>query len=272
MRLVDTHSHIHDSAFAADREATLERARTAGVELIVTLGTDRATSEQALALAEAHECVVAAAGVHPHDAKDATAADLDALEALARHPRVALVGEIGLDFYRNLSPRDRQVDVLRRQLETATRVGKPVAVHTRSAHEAMLPLLEEWSREMGGRLPDGRPLGIMHYFSEGLAAARRYVELGFVISIHTSVTHPKAAALQDVARAIDLAHLVIETDSPYGAPQRMRGKRNEPAYVADAAAKIAELKGVAPDDVAAATTENALRLLGLAVLSGRGAA
>lgn len=272
MRLVDTHCHIHDHAFDGDRDAVLARARAAGVEVIVTLGTDRATSEQALALAEAHPDIVAAAGVHPHDAADATGADLDALEEIARHPRVALVGEIGLDFYRNLSPRECQLGVLRRQLETAARLGKPVAVHMREAHDAMLPVLEGWSRGMGGRLPDGRPLGIMHYFSEDAAAARRYAELGFLISVHTSVSHPKAARLREVVRDIGLTHLVLETDSPYGAPQRVRGKRNEPAFVADAAVAVAEIKGIAPGAAAEATSENALRVLGIAVMSGKGTA
>jgi TatD DNase family protein len=265
MRLIDTHSHIHDKEFDADRDAVIERARAAGVELILTLGVDAANSRLAVALAERHACVLAAAGVHPHDAQDATDAELDQLEELARRPRVAVVGEIGLDFYRNLSPRDQQVKVLRRQLKTAKRTGKPVAVHAREAHGEMMPLLAEWSRAMGGCLPDGRPLGVMHYFSSDADDARRYADLGFVISVHTSVTHPKATVLRDVARQVPLEHLVIETDSPYGAPQRFRGKRNEPAYVGEAAAAIAELKGVAVEDVAEITSRNALRLLGVAV-------
>jgi TatD DNase family protein len=280
---IDTHAHIHDDDFG-DADAAIARARHAGVTTIVTLGVTRADSEHAIALAERHDGVLAAAGVHPHDAKDASEADLDALEKMASHPRVVMVGEIGLDYYRNLSPRDVQRRVLLRQLKTAGRVGKPVAVHARDAHDDMLPLLEAWSREMGGRLAAGspgtavphdarrpgtavlrrsRPLGVMHYFSEGIELAHRYVELGFMISVHTSVTHPKAAVLQSVAREAPLDALVIETDSPYGAPQRYRGKRNEPAYVVEAAAKIAELRGISVDDVASATTTNALGLLGL---------
>jgi TatD DNase family protein len=181
---------------------------------------------------------------------------------------VAAVGEIGLDYYRNLSPHDQQMRVLRRQLMTAQRVGKPVSIHARDAHEDMMPLLEQWSREMGARLPDGRPLGVMHYFSGDAPRARRYIELGFVISVHTSVTHPKAAQLHDVVRETPIEHLVLETDSPYGAPQRYRGKRNEPAYVAEAAAKVAELKGMAAAAVAEITTQNARRLLGAGVAAG----
>jgi TatD DNase family protein len=261
---IDTHAHIHDADAGDDVEVTIARAQAAGVTLILTLGVTLDDSVHAVALAERHACVLAAAGVHPHDAKDASEADLDALGELARHPRVAVVGEIGLDYYRNLSPRDAQLRVLRRQLETASRVAKPVAVHARAAHDDMLPALEAWSREIGGALPDGRPLGVMHYFSGDAALARRYIELGFIISVHTSVTYPKAATLQAVAREIPLASLVIETDSPYGAPQRYRGRRNEPAYVIEAAAKVAELKALPVEAVAGATTANALGFLGLA--------
>lgn len=262
MRFVDTHAHIHDAGFG-DADAAVTRAQAAGVAIIVTLGVNRADSAAAVALAERHACVLAAAGVHPHDAAEATDADLDALEVMAAHERVALVGEIGLDYYRNLSPRDAQLRVLRRQLETAGRIAKPVAVHTREAHDDMLLELERWSREMGGALPDGRPLGVMHYFSGDAELARRYVDLGFLISIHTSVTHPKAETLREVARRTPLERLVIETDSPYGAPQRYRGKPNEPSYVVEAAAAIAEARGVPVEAVAGATTANAIRLLGL---------
>ena len=264
MRLFDTHSHIHDKDFDADRDAIIERAGRAGLVGILTLGVTAENSGRALALSRRHSMVWAAAGVHPHDAAEATDADLDALEETARDPRVVAVGEIGLDFYRNLSPRDRQLAVLRRQLETATGAGKPVAIHAREAHDEMLLLLAAWSREMGGRLPDGRPLGIMHYFSADAAHAARYVELGFMISVHTSVTHPKAAQLAEVVRETPLQYLVLETDSPYGAPQRFRGKRNEPAYVAEAAAKVAELKDVPVETVADTTTDNALRVFGIA--------
>ncbi len=264
MRLFDTHSHIHDRDFDADRDAIIERARREGIAGILTLGVTAENSGRALALANRDPIVWAAAGVHPHDAAEATDADLGALEELAHDPWVVAVGEIGLDYYRNLSPRDRQLAVLRRQLETARRVQKPVAVHAREAHDDMLPLLTGWSRQMGGRLPDGRPLGVMHYFSADAGLAARYIDLGFIISVHTSVTHPKAAQLAEVVRETPVQYLVLETDSPYGAPQRYRGKRNEPAYVAEAAAKVAELKGLPVETVAQTTTDNALRLFGIA--------
>ncbi len=264
MHLFDTHSHIHDNDFEIDREIIIERARATGLVGILTLGVTSENSDRALALAHQHADIWAAVGVHPHDAAEATDADLDRLEELALDPRVVAVGEIGLDFYRNLSPRDRQLAVLHRQLETAGRVGKPVAVHAREAHDEMLPALTEWSIAMGGILPDGRPLGVMHYFSGDASHARSYIKLGFMISVHTSVTHPKAALLAEVVRATPLEYLVLETDSPYGAPQQYRGKRNEPAYVAEAAAKVAELKGIPVETVAEMTTNNAVRLFGIA--------
>ncbi len=268
MRLFDTHCHIQEREFAADRADSMERALAAGVEFMLVLGVDATSSRRALALAREHAGVLSAAGVHPHDAAEATESDLDELEEMARDPRVVAVGEIGLDFYRNLSPRDRQIEVMRRQLLTATRVGKPVAVHTREAEDGMMPLLTEWSREMGGKLPDGRPLGVMHYFSSDAPTAQRYIDLGFVISVHTSVTHPKATQLAEVARVTPLEYLLIETDSPHGAPQRYRGKRNEPAYVGESAAKIAELKGMPAEDVADTTTRTAMRLFGLPDAAG----
>lgn len=268
MRLIDTHSHIHDDAFDADRDAVIERARAAGVEIILTLGVDAADSRRALALAERHDCVLAAVGVHPHDAAEATEKELDALEELARHPLVAAIGEIGLDFYRNLSPRETQLRVLRRQLETAGRLGKPVAVHARDAERDMFAVLSEWSGQMGGCLRDGRPLGIMHYFSGDTELASLYSGLGFFISVHTSVTHPRAELLREVARAVPLDRLVVETDSPYGAPQRVRGKRNEPAYVAEAVRMLATLRAVDVASVARATADNALRLFGVSVATG----
>jgi len=262
--LFDTHCHIHDRDFEGDRDAIIQRARDTGLAAMLTLGVTRENSERALALSSKHPDVWAAAGVHPHDAEGASAADLDALEALAASPRVVAVGEIGLDFYRNLSPRDAQITVLERQLETAARVSKPVAVHARDAHDEMLPLLRAWSKRLGGRLPDGRALGVMHYFSAGPAEAQAYTALGFLISVHTSVTHPKAVLLAEVVRETALEYLMLETDSPYGAPQRFRGKRNEPAYVAEAAIKVAELKGDPVETVAHVTTGNAMRLFGIA--------
>ena len=257
---IDTHAHIHEGF--DDVEAVVARARTAGVTAMLTLGVNRADSEAALALARRHEGVLAAAGVHPHDAKDASDDDLDALEAMAADPAVAVVGEIGLDFYRNLSPRDAQVRVFERQLQTADRVRKPVAVHARDAEVEVFDILRAWVRAPGNA-DGGRPPGVLHYFSGDADLAERYVEMGFLISVHTSVTHPKADRLREVVRRIGIGATVIETDRTYGAQQRYRGKRNEPAYVVEAGACMADVLGIGVDEVASATSAAAIRLLGI---------
>lgn len=263
MSFFDSHTHIQSREFDTDRSEMIERARNAGVSGMLVLGWDVPSSAAAVELADAEAGVLAAAGCHPHDARSMDDASLAALATLARDPRVTAVGEIGLDFYRDLSPRDKQMDVFQRQLETAREVEKPVAIHCRNAVEVLFPIVETWA---AGRhqLPDGRPLGVMHYFSEDPELASRYVEMGFLISVHCSVTYPKATQLQEVARRVPLESLVVETDSPYGPPQSHRGKRNEPAYVAEAVAKLAELRGEAVERVAAATEANALRLLTVA--------
>lgn len=267
MRLFDSHTHIYAREYDADREDVIARARAAGLVGILVLGEDLDSSQRAIELAEAHKGVYAAAGCHPHNAASMDDAAFARLAELAAHERVVAIGEIGLDVYRNLSPREAQLRVLDRHLDLATELSKPVAVHCREAHEAFLPIAEAWSAKLGRRLRDGRPLGVMHYFSADIALGRRYVELGFLISIHTSVTYPKNTQLHDVARTLPLDCLVVETDSPYGAPQSIRGKRNEPSYVLEAVKQIAELRDEPIERVAEATTENACRLFGVDIAS-----
>ncbi len=270
MRLFDSHTHLQAPEFDADRAAVLGRAAAAGLAGMLVLGWDVPSSERAVELALAHANIFAAAGCHPHDAASADEASLARLAGLAGHAGVVAVGEIGLDFYRNLSPREAQVRVLHHLLQTAAELSKPVAVHCRDAHETFLPIAEEWSSKLGRKLPDGRPLGVLHYFSGDAGLGQRYIELGFLISIHTSVTYPNSQRLQEVARTLPLECLVIETDSPYGAPQSIRGQRNEPACVIDAAAKIAALRREPVEHVAEATTANACRLFGIEVsVAGR---
>jgi TatD DNase family protein len=263
LRLFDSHSHVQMSQFEGDREAAIERGRAAGLVGQLVLGTDVPSSRAAIELAESHQDIYAAAGCHPHDAKDMDEASMRELAEMAADPRVRVVGEIGLDYYRNLSPHDVQATVLQRQLDVATEVGKPVALHGREAHKGLFPILEAWSNRCGGALPDGRPLGVMHYFDGDADLARRYVEMGLLISIHCSVTYPKAERLQEVAATMPLDVLLVETDSPYGPPQSHRGKRNEPAYVEEAVVKIAQLRVESIERVATATTDNALRFLGV---------
>ena len=261
--LIDTHTHLQFGEFDRDREATLERAWQAGVEAIVVLGVDAASSEAAIALAEANPRLYAAAGWHPNLAASLDQEGWRRLRELTQHPRVVAVGEIGLDFYRNLSPREDQVRVLEEQLALAAERRLPVAVHCRDAHDQMYPILERWAKKARPLFGEGRLLGVMHYFSSDLEMARRYVDMGFLISIHTCVTYPTSDRLREVVAGLDMDCLVLETDSPYGAPQSQRGRRNEPAYVVEAAMCVAELRGLTAEAVALRSGENAVRLFGL---------
>jgi TatD DNase family protein len=253
--LFDTHAHLHFPGFDEDREAVLARARAAGVRRMVTIGTDAETSRAALALAERHADVWATAGVHPHDAAESDAAAQAEVERIAAERRVVAIGEIGLDFFRNLSPPETQERVLRRFLALARRLRKPVVLHCRDAHAEILALLgEEGVAEVGG---------IMHCFSGDVAIARRCLDLGLLISLAGPVTYPNARSLPDVARFVPGDRLVVETDCPFLPPQGYRGKRNEPAYLTITAARVAELRGEPLDDLAARTTANACRLFGI---------
>ncbi len=261
--LIDTHTHLQLREFDRDRKATLERAWQAGLDAMVVLGIDTASSEAAIALAEADHRVYAAVGWHPHTAAGFDQRGQRRLRELTQHPRVVAVGEIGLDFYRNLSPREDQVRVLEEQLALAAECRLPVAVHCRNAQKEMYPILERWAKNARPLFGEGRPLGVMHYFSGDLELARRYVDMGFLISVHTCVTYPTSGELRKVAAALDITKLVFETDSPYGAPQSKRGRRNEPAYVAEAATLVAELRGLTVEAVALESGRNASRLFGL---------
>ncbi len=253
--LFDTHAHLHVPEFADDLAAVLERAHAAGVTRVVTIGTDVATTEAAIALAERHDRTWATAGIHPHDAAEADEAAFAAIEQLARHPRVVAIGEIGLDYFRTLSPPDVQARTFRRLLELARRLGKPAVMHCRDAHAETLAILEEERvREVGG---------IMHCFSADVAIARRCLDAGLLISLAGPVTYPNARALPDVARFVPGDRLVVETDCPFLPPQGHRGRRNEPAYLALTAARVAELRGEPLATLGPRMSDNARRLFGV---------
>ncbi|MGK2966377.1 MAG: TatD family hydrolase [Tepidiformaceae bacterium] len=261
-RLFDTHCHLQDRAFAEGWRPVVERARAAGVTAMTLLGYDAASNVAALEMAG--EGVFAAVGYHPHDAKELDESAFAALEAQAADDRVVAIGEIGLDFYRDLSPHDVQRDALDRQLGLAARLGKPVCLHSRSAEEAIEPHLQQYAA-MSPLGAVGRPVGVMHCFAGTLEQALRYVDLGFVISVACTVTYPANEEGRRIAAGVPLDRLVIETDSPYLPPQAMRGKRNEPANVEAAARAIADCRGIAFEAVAEATTQNAERLFGVQV-------
>jgi TatD DNase family protein len=256
MPLVDTHAHLHFPEFAPDLDEVVARARAAGVRRIITIGTDGETNPVAVALAERLPDVYATVGIHPHDAAGATDADWSQMERLVgSSPKVVALGEMGLDFFRDRSPRDVQAAVLRRQLDLARRLGRPVVLHCRDAHAEMLEILRaERVGEIGG---------VMHCFSGDVAVAARCLDLGLLISLAGPVTYKNARALPEVARFVPEDRLVVETDCPFLPPEPYRGRRNEPAWVALTAARIAALRGADPAALEEALTRNAERLFAL---------
>jgi len=264
MFLTDTHTHLDFPQFNGDREQVIERATTAGVRAIVDIGTDLASSQAAVALAEAYSQIYAAVGVHPHDAKTLTEELLEELRALASHPKVVAIGEIGLDFYRDLSPQDKQRQAFKQQLALASEIGKPVIIHDRDAHSEVMATLRRWIED--SHPPSAishQPVGVLHCFSGDLAMAQEAIELGFYISIAGPVTFQNARRLRELVRQLPLEKLLVETDCPYLTPHPHRGKRNEPAYVKLVAQEVARVKGLSLEEVARITSDNARTLFAL---------
>lgn len=259
MRIVDSHAHLEFEQFDADRAAMLERARAAGVETILAIGSGTSPAERldaAIPFAEQHYWIYATVGVHPHDASAATDEHFARLDELARHPRVIGWGEMGLDYYYDHSPRDVQKQVFRRQLEQARRAKLPVIIHCRDAWDDCLEILElDWRSTGIG--------GIFHCFTGTIDEARRGLDMGFLISFAGNVSYPKNQQIRDVAREVPLDKILTETDSPFLAPQGRRGKRNEPAFVVEVAQTLANVRDLAADEVAAATAANFRRLFRL---------
>lgn len=266
MILFDTHAHLQDPQFEGDIAVILERARAAGVTGVTVCGYDAASNVEALAMAQHSSTVFPAVGIHPHEAKDVTASLLAELESQAKRPEVVAVGEIGLDFYRDHSPHDVQRKVLDEQLAIAARVGKPVSVHSRAAEDTIEPHLAAYAHARGWK-PGQPPIGVMHCFGGTLEQARRYVELGFMVSLACALTYPGNEEARTIARELPLESLVVETDSPYLPPQQLRGRRNEPANVVRAVEALAAARQIPIDEAAAATTANACRLFGVSLPS-----
>lgn len=244
---IDSHAHIQLDSFDTDRAAVLERAQEAGVHAILVIGFDLETSREAIALANKHDQIYATVGMHPHDAKDLDDQAVCIFRELATHPKVVALGEMGLDYYRDLSPRPIQKEAFERQLDLAEELNLPIIIHNREAYHDILPILQ--SRR-------GRVRGVMHCFSGDVEIMRRSLALGFHIGIGGPVTYRKADALQEIARKVPPDALLVETDCPWLAPQFRRGRRNEPAYVRATAEKIAELRGISLEEIGEITTQN----------------
>lgn len=251
----DTHAHLNHERFYLHVPEAVARAREAGVDIIVNVGFDLASSWRALELAEEFDGLHSVVGLHPHDAKDATPALLDEVRQMSALEKVVGIGEAGLDFHYDHSPRPQQKAVFAEFIRLAAEVGKPLIVHSREADEATLDILDE-------HLPAGHPV-VMHCFGGDLNFARNCVARGFLLGIAGPVTFPNARGLRQVAERIPLESMILETDCPYLAPQPVRGKRNEPAYIPMIAQEVARLKGVTEEEVARVTTATAHRFYGL---------
>jgi TatD DNase family protein len=251
--LVDSHCHLDFPDFEGEVGPLLARAKAAGVGTFVTICTRLTEFPRVRALAEQHEDVWCSVGIHPHEAAHQPAVAVEDLVDLARHPKVIGLGETGLDYHYDHSPRDRQRAVFRTHIEAAVAAGLPLIVHTREAEEDTAAMLAE----TGGQ---GRLAGLLHCFTSSRALAERALALGFYISFSGIVTFRKSDELRAIARDVPADRLLVETDAPYLAPMPLRGRRNEPGFVVHTAALLAEVRGISPEDLARSTTENFFRL------------
>lgn len=251
--LVDSHCHL--DLIEGSKDALVAEAEHAGLLAIINPGTSLETSRAAIALAEQHPCVYAAVGIHPHEAKTFDKTTAATLRELSAHPKVVAVGEIGLDYYRDYSPREAQRKAFLAQLQLAAEVQLPIIVHNRDATEETMAQLRDWD-------DGGSGFGVLHSYSAGPEWLDEAIDLGFYIGISGPVTYPKAKQLQTVAAQVRADRLLLETDSPFLTPEPLRGRRNTPAHVSYVAEKIAALRGTSFEQLAAQTTQNAVRLFG----------
>ena len=252
--LADSHAHLEMNDFDRDRDEVIRRAENAGVDLIITVGTTLDDCRKAVSIANKYKNVYAAIGIHPHEVKDIDETTYETLKKLAKMDKVVAFGEIGLDFFRNLSPRDVQIRRFGEQLELASEIGLPIIIHDRDAHQETLEMLGGWK---------GKHRGVVHCFSGNYKMAEKCLEMGFFISIPGAITFGKSEKLQDVIRHIPVTDILVETDAPYLTPHPNRGKRNEPAFVYYVAKKAAELRGEDFETFATVTAENVRHLYGI---------
>ena len=249
---IDTHVHLNADQYENDVEEVIARAHDAGVTKMVVVGFDRKTINRAMELTEQYPFIYAVVGWHPVDAIDCTEEDLKWIESLAAHPKVVGIGETGLDYHWEKSPKDIQQEIFRKQIQLAKKVNLPIIIHNRNATADVVRILREEDAAQTG--------GIMHCFGGSVETAKECIAMNFMISLGGPVTFKNARMPKEVAREISLDHLLIETDAPYLAPHPYRGKRNEPVYVTFVAEEIAKLKELTVEEVAKATTANALKI------------
>lgn len=255
MQFIDTHVHLNADQYDEDLQDVILRAREKGVQKMVVIGFDTKTIKRAISIAESDPDIYAVVGWHPVDAVDCTEEDLKWIEELAAHEKVVGIGETGLDYYWDKSPKEVQQEIFRKQIRLAQRVDLPLIIHNRDATGDVMRILKEEEAHLTG--------GIMHCFGGSVETARESIDMNFMISLGGPVTFKNAKTPKEVAAEIDIAHLLIETDAPYLAPHPYRGKRNEPSYVPLVAEEIARLKGLTVEEVARVTTENAEKFFGI---------
>jgi len=253
--LFDTHMHVNVDQFKGDKEEVIQRAFDAGVKYMVVVGFDTETIPLAIEIAEQYETIYAAVGWHPVDAIDMTESDLTWIKELSKHPKVVAIGEMGLDYHWDKSPRDVQDDVFRKQIRLAKDVNMPIIIHNREATEDIIKVLQEEDAQQVG--------GIMHCYNDDVRYVQACLDMNFYISLGGTVTFKNAPLPKEVAEYVPIDRLLVETDSPFLAPHPNRGKRNEPAYVKLVAEKIAALRNMSLEDLSEKTTENAFRLFRL---------
>ena len=254
--LIDSHAHLEMKEFDNDRDKIIARAKSAGVDFIVTVGTNLPLSRKAVTLAGQYENIYAAIGVHPHDVGKIGNKTYDDLKELANSKKIVAFGEIGLDFFRNIAPQAQQVEKFGEQLQLAKELNLPVIIHDRDAHDQSLQMVKA----------SGIHRGVFHCFSGDYEMAKQCLDWGFYLSVPGVVTFDKAKTIQNVVKQIPLSSLLLETDCPYLAPNPYRGKRNEPAYVVQTAKKVAEIKGISLEEVAAVTAQNTCNLFHIEAL------
>ncbi len=253
--LIDSHVHLDDSQFDEDREAVIDSLRENNLELVINVGADMESSKRAVELSEKYKMIYAAVGVHPHDAKAVDEDTIEALRELSKAPKVVAIGEIGLDYHYDNSPRDTQKKWFRRQIKLAKELDLPIIVHDREATKDTLDIITEEH--------DGKLRGVIHCFSSSVEVAEQYIKLGFFISLGGPVTFKNAKMPKMVATEVPLESLLIETDSPYLAPVPFRGKRNDPTKVRYVAETIANLKEISYERLVEATNKNTKRLFNI---------
>lgn len=253
--LFDSHAHLDDKRFDGERAAVIERARAAGLVGILNAGACMESSARSIALAEEYSFIYAAVGIHPHDAKEAKVSDYEQLAEWTNNSKAVAIGEIGLDYYYDLSPREVQQQVFIRQLDVARQCNKPVIIHDRDAHGDLMAILKKEAKGLKG---------VLHCYSGSLEMAKEVLKMGLYISFAGPITYAKDGKLKEVAAHVPLERLLVETDCPYLTPKPYRGRRNEPAYVRFTAEEVAAVRQIEFAALAEAATTNTKNLFGIA--------